>query len=77
MYIEFGFFMPTIIVYWSPSRSPQEKKSVADGFIDTLIDKGNAKREDILIVFQNIEDGDAFRGASTLDKTQPSNPSNQ
>lgn len=64
--------MPTIIVYWSPSRSPQEKQAVANGFIETLVDKGKANRDDILIVFQNIEDGDAFRGKSTSNKADSS-----
>jgi len=64
--------MPTIIVYWSPSRSPQEKQAVANGFIETLVDKGKANRDDILIVFQNIEDGDAFRGNSTTTEADSS-----
>ena len=64
--------MPTIIIYWSPGRSPQEKQAVANGFIETLVDKGKAKRDDILIVFQNIEDGDAFRGKSSSNETDSS-----
>lgn len=69
--------MPTIIVYWSPSRSSQEKQAVANGFIETLVDKGKANRDDILIVFQNIEDGDAFRGKTTSNKTDSSKLANQ
>ena len=69
--------MPTIIVYWSPSRSPQEKKAVADGFINTLVEKGNARREDVLVVFQNIEDGDAFRATTMTSQTHLSNPNTQ
>jgi phenylpyruvate tautomerase PptA (4-oxalocrotonate tautomerase family) len=69
--------MPTIIVYWSPTRSPQEKEAVADGFVNTLVEKGNARREDVLVVFQNIEDGDAYRGASMPIQTQLSSPNNE
>ena len=69
--------MPTVIVYWSPSRTPQEKKAVADGFVNTLVEEGNASREDVLVVFQNIEDGDAFRGASMSNQTHLPNPNKQ
>jgi len=65
--------MPTVIVYWSPTRTAEEKEAVAKEFIDTLVDKGNANRDDVLIVFQNIEDGDAFRAANFKDTTHSSN----
>ena len=57
--------MPTVIVYWSPTRNKHQKEAVAEAFIETLVRTGNARREDVLIIFQNIEDGDAVRGISS------------
>lgn len=54
--------MPTVIIYWSPGRDPEQKQQVAEGITQTLVECGGAKREDVLIIFQNIEPGDAARG---------------
>lgn len=54
--------MPTVIIYWSPGRNAKQKQQVAENITQTLVECGGAKREDVLIIFQNIEPGDAARG---------------
>jgi 4-oxalocrotonate tautomerase family enzyme len=67
--------MPTVIIYWSPGRSDNQKQAVAEKITDALVDEGNANRNDVLIIFQNIEAGDAARGGiisgSTSTKVDP------
>lgn len=53
--------MPTILVYWSPGRTREQKQAVVEGITDTLVNHGAARREDILVIFQNIEPGDSGR----------------
>ncbi len=54
--------MPTVIIYWSPGRTPEQKAAVVREITDTLVEHGGAKRSDVLIILQNIEPGDAARG---------------
>lgn len=54
--------MPTVILYWSPGRTEAQKQAVVEGITDTLVEQGGARREDVLIIFQNIEPGDSGRG---------------
>ncbi|MBZ0299758.1 MAG: 4-oxalocrotonate tautomerase family protein [Anaerolineae bacterium] len=54
--------MPTVILYWSPGRTDEQKKAVVEGMTDVLVEHGGARREDVLIIFQNIETGDFGRG---------------
>jgi 4-oxalocrotonate tautomerase family enzyme len=54
--------MPTVIIYWSPGRSADQKKQVVENITDTLVEHGGARREDVLVIFQNIEPGDFGRG---------------
>jgi 4-oxalocrotonate tautomerase family enzyme len=58
--------MPTVILYWSPGRTAAQKKAVVEGITNTLVEQGGARREDVLVVFQNIEPGDAGRGGKML-----------
>jgi phenylpyruvate tautomerase PptA (4-oxalocrotonate tautomerase family) len=58
--------MPTVIIYWSPTRSDEQKRQVAQGITQTLVQEGAAKLEDVLIIFQNIEAGDAARAGRML-----------
>jgi phenylpyruvate tautomerase PptA (4-oxalocrotonate tautomerase family) len=53
--------MPTVIVYWSPGRSPAQKQAVSHRIYETLVEDGGARPEDVLIIFQNIEPGDSAR----------------
>src|SRR5260370_38585803 len=55
--------MPTVIVYWSPGRTPNQKVTVIENITNTLVNDGGARKEDVLILFQNIESGDAGRAA--------------
>ncbi len=66
--------MPTVLVYWSPSRTNEEKKALAREFTKALVEHGRARTEDVLIIFQNIEEGDAFRGKQLADDIDPANP---
>jgi 4-oxalocrotonate tautomerase family enzyme len=62
--------MPTVIIYWSPGRTPRQKEDVIREITDTLVTKGNAVREDVLIIFQEIKPGDAGRGGRLLNSRQ-------
>jgi 4-oxalocrotonate tautomerase family enzyme len=53
--------MPTVIIYWSPGRSDKQKKAVIEHITETLVEDGGARREDVLVIFQNIEAGDFGR----------------
>jgi len=54
--------MPTVLIYWSGGRTTEQKAAVVQGITDTLVTEGKARREDVTIIFQNIEPGDAARG---------------
>lgn len=58
--------MPTVIIYWSPGRTAEQKQKVVERITDVMVEEANARREDILIIFQNIEAGDAGRGGVML-----------
>lgn len=58
--------MPTILIYWSPGRTQEQKASIIEEITETLVQRGNAKREDVLIIFQEIMPGDAGRGGTVL-----------
>ena len=58
--------MPTVIIYWSPGRSAQQKKQVVEQITETLVEHGSARREDVLIIFQDIQPGDAGRGGKMI-----------
>ncbi len=58
--------MPTVIIYWSPGRTVEQKTRVIHEVTEALVAHGGAKREDIVILFQNIEAGDAGRGGQIL-----------
>jgi 4-oxalocrotonate tautomerase len=53
--------MPTVIIYWSPGRTNEQKKAVIENITETLVEEGGARREDVLVIFQNIEAGDFGR----------------
>ena len=67
--------MPTVIVYWSPGRSAAQKEAVAQGITDALVSHGGARKEDVLVIFQNIEANDAVRGGQMLAGHTPATPS--
>ncbi len=46
--------MPTVFVYWYPGRDSEQKQKVAERITDALVEDGNAKRESILIIFEDI-----------------------
>ncbi len=58
--------MPTVIIYWSSGRSETQKADVIHEVTETLVDKGGARRDDVLIIFQEIKAGDAGRGGRVL-----------
>ncbi|HLY26546.1 MAG TPA: tautomerase family protein [Aggregatilineales bacterium] len=58
--------MPTVIIYWSPGRTEQQKGDVIRDITETLVTKGSARREDVLIIFQDIKPGDAGRAGRII-----------
>jgi len=66
--------MPTVIIYWSPGRTQEQKADVVREVTDALVRAGNARREDVLIIFQDIQPGDAGRGGMIV--SAPANSSN-
>jgi 4-oxalocrotonate tautomerase family enzyme len=63
--------MPTVFIYWSPVRTPQQKQRVVERVTQALVEEANARPEDVLIIFQNIEAGDAARGGHIISGPQP------
>jgi len=53
--------MPTVIVYWSPGRSAQQKADVIREMTDALVNSGGARRDDVVIIFQEIAAGNSGR----------------
>jgi phenylpyruvate tautomerase PptA (4-oxalocrotonate tautomerase family) len=58
--------MPTVIVYWSPGRTDEQKQRVARRMAQALVEDGAARAEDVLIIFQHIEAGNSARGRDLL-----------
>jgi len=58
--------MPTVIIYWSPGRAPEQKKKVIEEVTEVLVEHGSARREDVLVIFQDIQPGDAGRGGKMI-----------
>jgi phenylpyruvate tautomerase PptA (4-oxalocrotonate tautomerase family) len=63
--------MPTVIVYWSPGRTDEQKQRVSRRIAEALVEEGSARVEDVLIIFQNIEPGDSARGPDLLKASIP------
>ena len=53
--------MPTVIVYWSPGRTAQQKADVIREMTDALVNSGGARRDDVVIIFQEIAAGNSGR----------------
>ena len=58
--------MPTVIIYWSPGRARDQKKKVIEEVTEVLVEHGSARREDVLVIFQDIQPGDAGRGGKMI-----------
>jgi len=54
--------MPTILVYWSVGRSQEQKAGVIDGIVNVMVEQGGAKREDVVVIMQDVEPGNMGRG---------------
>ncbi len=63
--------MPTVIIYWSPGRKAEQKAAVVRGITETLVQEGGARREDVLVIFQDIQAGDSGRGGVIQTSTPP------
>ena len=64
--------MPTIIIYWSPGRTEDQKAQVAEKITQVLVEDGGAKVEDVLIIFQKIEHGSTARaGKLVISSAEP------
>jgi 4-oxalocrotonate tautomerase family enzyme len=64
--------MPTVIVYWSPGRTEEQKRRVARRMAQALVEDGGARPEDVLIIFQHIEAGNTARGRDLLNPGESS-----
>lgn len=62
--------MPTVLIYWSPGRTAEQKQHIVEQITSTLVNHGSARAEDVLIIFQTIEPGDAARAGSILTPPQ-------
>jgi len=69
--------MPTVLIYWSPGRKPEQKQRVIEEITDTLVEHGNARKEDVLVIFQDIQPGDAGRGGKVIGAAQGTNHNDQ
>ena len=69
--------MPTVLIYWSPGRKPEQKQRVIEEITDTLVEHGNARKEDVLVIFQDIQPGDAGRGGKVIGAVQDTDHSDQ
>ena len=58
--------MPTVLIYWAPGRTDKQKAEVVHEITETLVNRAGARREDVLIIFQTIEPGDAARAGHIL-----------
>jgi len=58
--------MPTVMIYWSPGRSTDQKRRVIEEITHTLVEHGSARKEDVLVIFQDIQPGDAGRGGNII-----------
>ncbi len=63
--------MPTVIVYWSPGRTEEQKRRVAKRMAQALVEDGAARPEDVLVIFQHIEAGNSARGRDLLNPGEP------
>ena len=69
--------MPTVLIYWSPGRKPEQKQRVIEEITDALVEHGSARKEDVLVIFQDIQPGDAGRGGKVLGAPQLTNHNDQ
>ena len=67
--------MPTVLIYWSPGRSREQKAAVIEDVTTALVEKAGAKREDVLVIFQDIQPGDFGRGGVIASATPRSSGS--
>ena len=65
--------MPTVIIYWSPGRNIRQKQAVIEQITDVLVSEAGAKREDVLVIFQEILPGDFGRGGQVVLPPEESN----
>ena len=63
--------MPTVFVYWYEGRDSEQKQRIATRITDALVEDGNARRESILIIFQEISPDDTARAGHLQSLPQP------
>lgn len=74
--------MPTIIVYWYPGRNSEQKQKISQRITDALVEDGNAKRESILIIFQETTPDNTARAGQLQSllppvDSAPNNPADE
>jgi 4-oxalocrotonate tautomerase len=63
--------MPTVFVYWYPGRDSEQKQKIAQRMTDALVEDGHAKRESILIIFEEITPDNTARAGYLQSLPQP------
>ncbi len=66
--------MPTVFVYWYPGRDSEQKQKVAERITDALVEDGNAKRESVLIIFEDITPDNTARAGRLQSLSAPIPP---
>ena len=66
--------MPTVFVYWFPGRDSEQKQKIAERITDALVEDGNAKRESVLIIFEDILPDNTARAGHLQSLPQPVDP---
>lgn len=66
--------MPTILIYWSVGRSQEQKAGVIDGIVNVMVEQGGAKREDVVVIMQDVEPGNMGRGRQSEVETNHAPP---
>jgi 4-oxalocrotonate tautomerase family enzyme len=64
--------MPYIQITWVAGRNPDQKRRIAEQITETLIQEGNAKKENIQVTFVDLPPTDyAEAGVTVADQKRP------
>lgn len=58
--------MPVINITWKEGRSRKQKEEVVKAFTKTLIEKANAREEDVVIIFNPLDPSNLAHGSELL-----------
>ena len=58
--------MPVVNITWKEGRSRKQKEEVIKDITKTLVDKANAREEDVVIIFNPLEPSNMAHGKELL-----------